>query len=113
MLGYTDDIVSHDSLPARLGAFGWDCEEVDGHDVLAVQEALQRMKARSNHRPKALVARTVPYSFPFPPIPLAHFAGSMTLRTRATISSAVDSSIRSTNRAEPACTRAVRSKVRT
>ena len=33
MLGYTDDIVSHGSLSARLSAFGWDCLEVDGHDV--------------------------------------------------------------------------------
>lgn len=43
----------------------------------------------------------------------AQLAGSMTLRTRATISSVAASLIRSTNRAEPDCTRAVRSKVRT
>jgi transketolase len=59
MLGYTDDIVSHVSLPTRLDAFGWECEEVDGHDVLAVQAALERMKTRYNGKPKALVARTL------------------------------------------------------
>ncbi len=59
MLGYTDDIVSHGELTTRLGAFGWDCMEVDGHDVLAVQVALQQQKAIAAGKPKALIARTV------------------------------------------------------
>ncbi len=59
MLGYTDDIVSHVSLPARLCAFGWECEEVEGHDVLAVLAALRHMKTNCNGKPKALIARTV------------------------------------------------------
>ena len=59
MLGYTDDIVSHHSLSARLGAFGWDCHEVDGHDVLAVQAELLKMKRIHGGKPKALSARTL------------------------------------------------------
>jgi transketolase len=59
MLGFTDDIVSHDSLSARLTAFGWDCHEVDGHDVLAVQAELIKMKAIFAGKPKALIARTL------------------------------------------------------
>lgn len=59
MLGYTNDIVSHGSLAARLGAFGWDCSAVDGHNVLAVQAELLEMKARQNGKPKALIARTL------------------------------------------------------
>lgn len=59
MLGHTDDIVSHQSLSARLQAFGWDCAEVDGHDVVAVQHALQKMKSASGGKPKALIARTL------------------------------------------------------
>ena len=59
MLGFTDEILSHNSLIERIKAFGWDCEEVDGHDVLAVQEALQRMKTTAHGKPKALIARTV------------------------------------------------------
>jgi len=58
MLGQTENIVSHASLAARLTAFGWDCEEVDGHDVLAVREALLRMKAKKEGKPKALLAKT-------------------------------------------------------
>jgi transketolase len=59
MLGFTDEIVSHHSLTDRLGAFGWDCKEVDGHNVLAVQAALQHMKATACSKPKALIARTI------------------------------------------------------
>ena len=59
MLGYTDEIVSHVSLPNRLHAFGWDCEEVDGHDVSAVANQLVKLKDRRNGKPKALIARTI------------------------------------------------------
>lgn len=58
MLGYTDDIVGHDGFTGRLSAFGWECSEVDGHDVVAVRAALARTKAAHNGRPKALVAHT-------------------------------------------------------
>ena len=59
MLGYTDDIVSHDGLIKRLEAFGWQCAEVDGHDVVAVQAQLLKLKATANGQPKALIARTL------------------------------------------------------
>jgi transketolase len=59
MLGYTDDIVSHDSLGARLSAFGWDCSEVDGHDVHALQSKLLSIRDQKNGRPKALIAKTL------------------------------------------------------
>ena len=59
MLGFTDDIVSHGSLSDRLSAFGWDCHEVDGHDVFAVQAELSRMKDLHDGKPKALIAKTL------------------------------------------------------
>jgi transketolase len=59
MLGYTDDIISHQSLVARLSSFGWDCTEVDGHDVIAVQTSLLKMKQTREGKPKALIARTL------------------------------------------------------
>jgi len=59
MLGYTDDIISHGGLTERLTAFGWDCVEVDGHDVGAVQAALMKMKGSGEGKPKALIARTL------------------------------------------------------
>jgi transketolase len=59
MLGYTDDIVSHGSLNDRLSSFGWDCREVDGHDVEELRAILLDMKALANGKPKALIARTL------------------------------------------------------
>lgn len=59
MLGYTEDIISNGSLLERLSAFGWECCEVDGHDVYAVQAELRRMKDRRKAKPKALIARTL------------------------------------------------------
>lgn len=59
MLGNTDEIVSHQSLSDRLISFGWECEKVNGHDVFAVQTALQGMISKDNCKPKALIARTI------------------------------------------------------
>ena len=59
MLGFTDDIVSHDGLSSRLEAFGWKCSEVDGHNVQAVQEALLNLKETAGGQPKALIAHTL------------------------------------------------------
>lgn len=59
MLGYTDDIISHQDLFARLQAFGWDCVHVDGHDPVALRDALLTMKAAANGKPKALIAKTI------------------------------------------------------
>lgn len=59
MLGYTSDIVSHNNLGARLASFGWDCLAVQGHDVLAVQAALQVHKTKREGKPKALIAKTL------------------------------------------------------
>lgn len=59
MLGYTDDIISHDSLSNRLASFGWECYEVDGHDVLTLQKSLLKMKSTYNQKPKALIAKTL------------------------------------------------------
>lgn len=58
MLDHTENIVSNGDLLRRLQAFGWDCEEVDGHDVMAVQQCLIQMKERASGHPKALIART-------------------------------------------------------
>jgi transketolase len=42
----------------RLEAFGWDAEEVDGHDVGALRDAFARARATSG-RPFGIVARTL------------------------------------------------------
>ncbi len=59
MLGYTEEIISHGDLARRLTAFGWDCLETDGHDVMMVQGLLSQQKHTHQGQPKALIAKTV------------------------------------------------------
>jgi transketolase len=59
MLGYTDEIVSNSDLASRLRSFGWECWEVNGHDLRAVQVTLLKSKAARNGKPKAVIARTL------------------------------------------------------
>lgn len=59
MLDYTKDIVSHSDLIGRLEAFGWDCIEVDGHDVVALKDELLKKKKISEKKPKAIIANTI------------------------------------------------------
>ena len=59
MLGHTDTVVTHNLLRNRLSAFGWNCEEVDGHDVEATFKALMDMKSKRDGQPKALIANTL------------------------------------------------------
>jgi transketolase len=41
---------------AKFEAFGWDSVEIDGHDMTAIVEALER--SRTLDRPSAIVAQT-------------------------------------------------------
>ena len=59
MLGYTEEIVSHGDLHARLTSFGWDVLDVDGHDIGAVHHVLGEVKPARNGRPKAVIANTL------------------------------------------------------
>jgi transketolase len=59
MLGHTSDIVSHGELAQRFTAFGWECQQVDGHDVYAIHEVLERQKKSSSGKPWALIAKTL------------------------------------------------------
>jgi transketolase len=59
MLDHTDNIVSHSDLVTRLTSFGWECVEVDGHDIVAVQRALLELKNERNKKPKAIIAKTL------------------------------------------------------
>ncbi|MBT6327593.1 MAG: transketolase [Candidatus Thioglobus sp.] len=59
MLDHTDNIVSHSNLLNRLTSFGWECVEVDGHDVVAVLDVLLEQKNNTNNKPKAIIAKTL------------------------------------------------------
>ena len=54
-LGYTKDVIDMEPLAERWQAFGWDAQELDGHDVDALKTAL----TQASDRPRVLIARTV------------------------------------------------------
>ncbi len=56
--GAAKEVLDLDPIPAKFAAFGWHADEIDGHDQVAVLEALHR--ARNNpSQPSVIVARTV------------------------------------------------------
>lgn len=48
-----------EGMEKRLGAFGFDVATVDGHDMGAVQAAMERLIGKADGKPKALIAKTV------------------------------------------------------
>ncbi len=59
MLDHTDEIIHHLSLKRKFEEFGWDVDEVDGHDLGALHTKLNNMKCSSSGKPKALIAKTL------------------------------------------------------
>src|SRR3989344_105363 len=52
--GYTRDVLQLNQLSQRFNVFGWDTDDVDGHDTKKIKAVLQRKSGK----PKALVAHT-------------------------------------------------------
>jgi transketolase len=58
--GEVDDVMGIEPLADKWRAFGWDVEEVDGHDVSALSEVLGSLAARSSPTvPAVVIAHTV------------------------------------------------------
>jgi transketolase len=57
--GTTEETMPVEPIAGRFEAFGWDAEEVDGHDVDALREALERYGSERPARPRCIIARTV------------------------------------------------------
>lgn len=55
--GCTESVKGLDPLPEKIKAFNWEVVEIDGNDVNAVYEALE--KAQNADRPFAIVANTI------------------------------------------------------
>jgi transketolase len=54
--GTTEEVMDTGDVRAKFEAFGWDAVEIDGHDMNAIVEALER--SRTLDRPAAIVAQT-------------------------------------------------------
>lgn len=55
--GYVKDIMSQGDLAAKWTSFGFDVQEIDGHDVFAVIDALE--KAKKVGGPAMIIAKTI------------------------------------------------------
>jgi transketolase len=54
--GTTEEVMDTGDVRAKFEAFGWDSVEIDGHDMDAVVDALER--SRTLDRPAAIVCQT-------------------------------------------------------
>jgi transketolase len=56
--GRSQEIMALDPLAAKWEAFGWHAQEIDGHDFVAIGQALASARGE-NERPSVIVAHTV------------------------------------------------------
>lgn len=59
MLDYTRNILNLEPYDRKLREFQWETVVLDGHDPVAVHDALARFRQPGAGRPKAIIARTV------------------------------------------------------
>jgi len=55
--GSSKEIMNTENLIEKWSSFGWDAEEVDGHDIEKIYDIFQ--KKNSSTKPKAIIANTV------------------------------------------------------
>lgn len=57
--GPTEDIMTAEPIHDRFGAFGWDVQRIDGHDLGAIVAAFDRLDEVGGDAPHVIVADTV------------------------------------------------------
>jgi transketolase len=58
-LGPTKDVLDLRPLGDKWRAFGWQCQEVDGHDLAALLQVLATPTIKPGGRPRVVLAHTV------------------------------------------------------
>ncbi|MGV3724303.1 MAG: transketolase [Actinomycetota bacterium] len=57
--GYTKDVLPTEPKVEKWTAFGWEVQEVDGHNYESLLPALQRAATADSGKPQAIIARTL------------------------------------------------------
>jgi len=57
--GNTEDVMPLEDLRGKWESFGWHVQEIDGHNVESIQDAVGMAKAVTN-RPSVVIAHTIP-----------------------------------------------------
>ena len=58
-MGKTQDIIGLGSIQSKFESFGFDSITVDGHDEIAINKAIEKLRNSDTKKPKALIAKTV------------------------------------------------------
>lgn len=58
-MGTTDEVMNLKSMKAKLQAFNFETEELDGHDETKLADALQKLTTSKSDMPKAIIANTI------------------------------------------------------
>jgi transketolase len=58
-MGKTRDVIALGSIGQKFESFGFDVLTVDGHNELAIEQALIQLSNNGSEKPKAIVAKTV------------------------------------------------------
>lgn len=57
--GATEDVMPLEDLHAKWESFGWHVQEIDGHNIESIQDAVNMAKAIEN-RPSVIISHTIP-----------------------------------------------------
>lgn len=57
--GYTKDVLPTEPKADKFSSFGWEVQDVDGHDYAALLPALEKAGKASSGKPQAIIARTL------------------------------------------------------
>lgn len=57
--GYTKDVLPTESKVEKWASFGFETQEVDGHDFNVLIPALEKARSASSGKPQAIIARTL------------------------------------------------------
>lgn len=55
--GYTDDVMALGDVSAKFESFGWHAQRIDGHDVIAIYDAIENAKSAKG-KPAVIVLNT-------------------------------------------------------
>jgi transketolase len=58
-MGKSVDVMNMESFKEKFLAFGFDCEEINGHDEDEIQSVIHQLLSFENDRPKAIIAHTI------------------------------------------------------
>lgn len=57
--GTTEKVLDLSPLPEKIRAFGWEVEQIDGHDFEQMNNVFENIKSRNDNKPTMIIANTI------------------------------------------------------